>query len=387
MPAPLYNRYCRYADREARKMHKKTAMRRVVKAWKHPNTRVYALSDNAAYEAGWWSTNSPAELLRGLSLQYLPQRTVWVEFPWIPMMRGSSRLPRDHEGPLMGYTREGVREVGEDSPVRVGAMLCKRDLWNTMHSTYNAVSDHENIYCHLTYLYPNGSLVFSPVVCAWALGSDKVTPEDVEPRFSEAAVGRGYIDTWQDKHPRLLKTLRSRMMLAAPVIMSLDEVQGTTRICMAALMAALSAKTPQPNAAAKGDEVRSPSPSGPKREVVEVDLFIRQKQRPGESLRASVGRMDGIKRGLHKVGAHYNYRRTEDGSDPTVCSVSKFGYHDWEAIPNTKSECCVLCGQKRWFKDAHERGDERYGVSKPKTYNVRVGATLDMLPPPDREGV
>lgn len=392
MAAPLYSRYRRYADREAARLPKGSHIRTLLPMWKRPDTRVYSLSERAAHEAGAWSALPPGELLRGLSLQYLPTRQVWVEWPWSPMVLGSLNRPID--GPLADV---GVNHAGHDSsPVRVASLYkqtddpakCKgdrRDLF--VDKTFPPGT----IIALFVYLYPNGSFFVGPTFSAWhptknvdLFVEGAVLDLPVEDRAKEmslmrdVAIGFHYGDRYGKQNPQLFKRLRDKMgvTIIGKLLSRSDgpvhNLHGTTRLQIAALMAALSAKPPKYAPVTDGRPSRDSGPSGPKRTVVEVDLFLRERKRVGDSLRASVGHAEGVKKGLHRVGAHYAYRRPEHGGDPTICPKTQFGMHDWEPIDGTKSEVCIVCGQKRWHKEAHERGDEKYGIVPPKTYNVRV---------------
>lgn len=380
MPAPLYSRYRRYADREANRFAKAAKFRGLVRLWKRPETRVYSLSNRAAYEAGAWSTLPVGDLLRGMSAQYLPAPFVWVEVPWPMLQAGSAGIPV-----------EGMEtRLRKDTPVRVAAMLFqssepspdrpKEVKW------LDASMPPKTILSLVCYLYPNGSVFVGPLLCMWSPDQalwplmNEIAEESDEERDSMVSTGIGdhYLSKRAQANPRLTKKLRERMActIAGTTFRQTPEARqefgGISRLLMACLMAALSAKPPKYPPAKEGASPGRSGPSGPKRTVTEVDLFLRERQRQGESLRASVGVVEGIKKGLHKVGAHYAYRKRSDGRDPTVCYMTQFGMHDWEPIEGTKSEVCAVCGQKRWFKAAHERGDEKYGVVPPKTYNVRV---------------
>lgn len=390
MSAPLYNRFCRYSDREAKRFPRHTALRQMIPTWKRPSTTVFTLSDRAAYEAGWWSTEAPGELLRGMSVQYMPTERVWIEWNWKEMQNGSARMPIDSPV-IIGSTREGLEWVEDRAPLRVGAMIRqsayadeqrKKDGW------FDLTCPPGSFMAMLCYLYPNGTFFLGPTFSFWhpteTMGhlTKSIVDMNVEKaaNLHIAALGDHYLKRWGEQHPRLSDRLTERMAMIligkdATEATSFAEVQGTTRLIMSALMAAISAKPTKyvedPDRPSKDRKNRG----GPKRPIVAVDLFMRERKRPGASLRASVGAQEAIKKGLHTVGAHYAYRSRQDGSDPRVCPIHPNGTHDFEEIPDTKSECCVLCEQKRWFRDSHERGDEAYGIVPRRVKHVRLGET------------
>lgn len=396
MSAPLYNRYRRYADREARRFPKAASLRRIIPLWKRPDTTLYSMSENAAYEAGCWSREGPGEMLRGMSLQYLPTSRVWIEWDWRAMTAGSQGRPiTSPETELLAMTNEGVRPYEQDTiPVRVGAMIHQVDRSGLLNHKgwHDADLPPGTFMGLLTYVYPSGTFLLGPTLSFWNPDHDllplrqSILP-DGEPNteakrdiLRTAGVGSHYIAKMGEQNPRLCDRLRNRMNMVVigktKDASAYGEVQGTARLTMAALMACLSAKRTQYVPDPEHETRKRKSGTSGSRPVVEVDLFLRHRTRPGASLKASVGHMEGVKKGLHHVGAHYAYRRRSDNGDPRECPKHPDGYHSFEGLPDTKSEVCVLCGQKRWFKDSHKRGDEAYGVVGRKVQNVRVGGVI-----------
>lgn len=368
MSAPLYSRYRRYADREAARFPRTSLIARTIPIWKRPDTRVYSLTDRASHEAGWWSGEPPGELLRAMSLHYLPMPQVWIELDWVAYNKGTNRRPlEDTRAPrVLDHDGNSVGLSGPDSPVRMGIMLQEKE--------YDRASGKNAIAGLLFYLYPTGTCFVGPVIFAW---DSDLKDEGESARASETvALGRTYIEKHGKDHPVLMKRLQRRAIISGldkNTTLNFSEIEGTTRMAIAALTAVLAARppvyAPNPNGAVRERPVKH----GAERDrPIEVDLFIRERPRvSGGSIRASVGHLEAVKKGRHTVAAHYAYRARADGGDPTACP--KTPQHDFENIDGSKSQVCIYCGQKRWFKERHERGDEAYGIVPAKTYNVRVG--------------
>jgi len=384
MSAPLYSRYCRYIDRDIKRFPRKAAIGQLIPMWKRPQTRIYSLSSRASHEAGWWSTEDPGELLRAISLQYLPAPYVWMEYDFRAHDLGSLRLPIDTQSKSLDIIR-GDGEI----PSRVAFMFFRTEAAIKLFPLKLAGSGEGGIMALTYYLYPSGGCFVGPPIVHWDTrgplmrkGGDIAEPVDATGRTeADYALGTGYLDLHEGEHPRLMNKLKTRVGLTAigsNLHTPWSEINGHTRSAISILTAALSARPP----AYVHDLGR---PSAPRREAewgtkerpIEVDLFIRERARkPGASIRASVGHLEGIKKGLHMVGAHYAYRARADGGDPTICPVRPHRSlgHDFEDIAGTKSQVCVHCGQKRWFRDQHQRGDEAYGIVPQKVRNVRLGA-------------
>lgn len=382
MAAPLYSRYKRHADREAARFPKKSTIRSLVPLWRRPDTWVYSLSARASHQAGWWSTSEPGELLRALSVQFMPADRVWIEVDWKALLNGAAHLPLDGSGvPSDPGALKTPDHSVDQVPIRVGMMLAKALPGQVPVAP---MLDQDVIYGLLTYLYPNGALFIGPYCAYWSLGDVVVNERMDHPDalIANAPIGRPYRDLYQAKHPRLHKQVLKRMGLT---VMGEEQVglvkarsllsngEGTTRLMVAALTSCLAAKRAKPGEPGADIATVEANPRQANRHTIEVDLFLRESKEPGKALRRSVGHLEGIKKGLHMVEAHYAYRARKDGADPKVCPVSQFGYHDWESIEGTHSEVCALCGQRRWFKDKHKRGDEAYGIVGQKVRNVRLG--------------
>lgn len=393
MSAPLYSRYARYADREAQRFPRGAPIAKLVPMWKRPQTRVYSMSARASHEAGWWSGEDPGEILRAIGLHYLPSPWTWIEFDWRSYNKGSLRLPLDTPD-NQHYPGGGMTNVvnGPTSPVRMAFMFF-RPGWATKvvgAPKWEAGHKDEGIMALLFYLYPNGGCFVGPPIVYWHPEHPLayyVSAPDIGPNLlspPEFAIGRSYVSQYGGKQPRLTDRLMKQVGLTsigANVKVPWEELDGTTRCAIAVLTATLAARPPAYPETPTPGPARDRKPEwGTKERPIEVDLFIRERPRkPGGSIRASVGHLEGIKKGLHTVGAHYAYRNRADGKDPTKCPTSETGVHDFEDIPGTKSQVCVMCGQKRWFKDQHQRGDEAYGVVPQKIRNVRLGAQTRTL--------
>jgi len=397
MSAPLYSRYRRYADREARRFHKGSMARLLIPKWKRPHTRVYSLSDRASYEAGAWSSYPPAVLIKAMGQHYLPTYNVWIELDFLSYQQGVNRIPYESENRGSTHTQEGVLVAKDDQfPVRMAVLLFEPTQGQTGKEP---LPDHTGgtgcIAGLLFYLFPTGTSFIAPVTYGWYTGeSEKNSPYTLCPERQKQALSPVYAGRYANKNPRTLKRLMRRVhleMVGTDALISesklTKEVYGTTRLAIAALSAALSARSAQfeadmladPNKPLKGRK------GGENRQPIEVDLFLRDRpKRPGGSINASIGALETLKKGLHTVGGHWAYRRRKDDNDPTQCP--KGAEHLWESIEGTKTQVCLACGQKRWFRDQHQRGDAKYGVASTKTYNVHVSPQMNSSSPEVSDG-
>jgi len=378
MSAPLYNRFRRYADREVKRFPKKAFMRLIIPSWKRPDTRVYSLSDRASYEAGYWSAMKPSELLRGLSMAYLPTPQVWIEFDWLTYNKGTNHVPWDDTTQEIMLAKGNSYEVhnAETAPVRIGAMFYQP---NTPQGKGEWQAPAGCIMGFLYYVYPTGTCLLGAPAFGFHTSETMEPPTEFidnqeqlkratqgeshkytyphlldrgsDVLLEEVALGTSYCRSYQELEPRLLKRLQDRMMLTTlahrPVPLW-SQIDGTTRIALSLLVAALSAKPPHYVPVLDKDGNPLPErPRGSERDrPIEVDVFIRDRpHKPGRSIRASVGHLEAVKKGLHTVAAHYAYRSRADGGDPTQCRRAPA--HDFEKIEGSKSEVCTFCGQKR----------------------------------------
>jgi hypothetical protein len=71
---------------------------------------------------------------------------------------------------------------------------------------------------------------------------------------------------------------------------------------------------------------------------------------------------DSAGRRLHPVIGHYCYRRRADGSEARICWKDPYRTHRWQPVEGRPlQETCSCCGQLRWFRPTHERGNESIG--------------------------
>lgn len=397
MSAPLYSRFKRYADREAKRFPKKTKIRHWIPRWKSPHARAYSLTDNAALEVGRYSSMPPSELLRGMQSHELPAPYLWVEVPFDALMAGSFGSSLEEyrgnvKNPITLQADGTTLDLPENEmPVRAGFMFSQTGRFEgEPGAVFDYRKDEEGqglIFFIISYLTRSGSFYIGPIIGAWMPDGNPlpVAYTKDEYIFEWAGLGKTYLS--RDDQPRLMKKLHaatSQFVLGGAHVDKVygssratlerlnAETQGSTRLAIALLTACMTAKAPHytPGPDATPAEVREAKRRA--REVVEIDLFLRQRERPGHSIRASVGALEAQKKREHTVGAHWAYRARKDGGDPTECPNTQFGYHDFEPVDGTKSEVCIMCGQKRWRKDAHKRGDPSLGQVAPKIYNVRV---------------
>jgi hypothetical protein len=374
MAAPLYSRYKRYIDRDVR-VYQKSApkMARLIRNWKKSSTLVYSLSRNASYEAGWFSTEPPKVLLDALQSLYLPKEEVWVEVDWRAVMAGSLRIDIDHPD---------VDELYGEAPVRMGLLAARGDTEN-------------NSFVIMGYfLWATGRVDLGPVITEIDKSCELRNNRDLRDLvykkvgfdIDEAGIGLGYRDRYAEEHPRLYKKLAGALDLLLPgrdpnaphsltaYVRLMKEVHGTARLYLAILAALVAAQPPRyvPDGEAPPRERKDHS--GTAKAPYEIDLFLRSKPKPGRSIAASLRAVERRKKMAHTVGGHYAYRARKDGGDPTVCTVSD--HHDFEKIEGTKSEVCIFCDQRRWWKAEHERGDETLGRVGQKVRNIRVGEKM-----------
>lgn len=391
MSAPLHNRYKRYADREAKRFVKGSSTRPLITQWKRPDTRVYSLSDRASYEAGAWSTSSPKDILRAIDSHYLPLDHVWIEFDFWSYQKGVNNVSLENGDEYLLYEGTTVKSMAySNAPMRLGLMLY-HPLIALRKTDEPALRD--DIAAIVFYLYPNGTSFIGPSIVGWEVHTEEGREYHPNDRslMGRLALSKFYMERYRDKNPRLLHRLCGRIyqgMLGigrvplATLEESSRETMGTTRMAIAVLTAALSARAHRPAPMESDRQPGTPKTPCERDRPIEVDLFIRERPRQGAgaSIKASIGHLETVRKGLHKVGRHYAYRRRDDGGDPTRCtkSFNEVQHHHFERIEGTATEVCLACGQRRWLKKEHQRGDPKYGNLIPKTYNVRVGATSEM---------
>lgn len=362
MSAPLYSRYCRYANREAKKFEKSHPFGKSIPLWKRPDTRVYSLTERASYEAGWWSTSEPKEILRAMQYQFMPAERIWIECDFTAFQNGAAHLAIDST----------LNGPDAKTPIRIGFMIERQDSIRDIYEAH-----FEALVC---YVCPGGTFSIPTIYSVWSdapLSFLQLRVGDKRDSFSLMALGGQYVAKHRTPDQGGVKELLDRMLLIPlnrnKPMAELPWYGGATRMIIAIFTAALSARAGQhASEPPMGTTAPSKAATNAHRRVIEVDLFLRERpKKPGRSIRASIRHIEGHKKGLHKVAAHYAYRAREGGGDPTQCT--KVDKHEFEALFGTKTQVCIYCGQKRWLKKAHERGDAKYGVVPQKTYNVRAG--------------
>lgn len=373
MSAPLHSRYTRYWEREAKKFHPRIAD--ILRSFKKP-ARIYSFSENASKEAGGFSAAPPQELLKAVSNIRDPGGDLWLEFDWRAAVSG------------MQEAGIPVAPCGDEHPVRMAflvtfkpAVMGRADISGVLIAGMNFT------------FYPNKANVLSPTVTF--LGDDAHAMIDgnedflnyfakmAKYPFEACAMGPGYLSMFNKPKNKadLVKLLLAGSIAILPFVKQkfrslandtnmFGDMNGNARVMLAVLATALLARPK--------DYVRDlnlpPKKTDPRErsgtEVIEIDLFIRPKMKVGHTIIRAVNAAERAKKRRHEVLGHWAYRTRPDGSDPTRCRGG--GEHEWEDIEGTKSQVCITCSQKRWFRDKHERGDESQGRAPQKIYNVRA---------------
>lgn len=367
MVAPLHSKYRRNFDRDVKlvQMLTSASLRKHLFLFKN-KARVYELTANASREAGVFSTQGVPDMLEALRALYLPTDRVWVEVDWNAMQEGVE------DGGLLGHP------PSPDRPCRL-AFLYARD-------------GETNIEVYVYYLYPSGKTMFGPAALSLASEPSDVLTKGYAKAMKQdrhltkfvmnAAGGYAWHSRNDDDHPRLANRLRAQWSLVPAGYEKLDEkacvdilkeMNGTGRVAVAALSACIAARAPGFIPSTDGEERERRQRDGERHTAASVDLFIRPTTRKGKTILRALRAAEAQRRRQYEVGAHWNYRHRDDGGDPMVCPVHERGHHDFERIEGTQSEECALCGQRRWFKRAHKRGDPSVGVVPPKRYRVRAG--------------
>ncbi len=375
MSAPLYSRFKRKIDRELR-AYKRTLIPNAIRSFKRSDTRIYSISRRASFEAGAWSISHPKELLQFIEEIEFPTQRVWVECDWVEVLAGATGG---------AYTEDMTWGNSDGRPIRMGFLFEKEP-------------GSDQIVFFIFNLYEGGSVRLQPLTFlitkkdrdfTW----EPNTVEEIKKRMGvdleSAPLGLNYFTNYKE-NPRLINKLKKKLDMgilfpseresakktrlerfksAEMLAEIMRETHGTPRLALGALAVCFSAKAMKYEPIGKDvpiEPVEIVSHEG----VHEINLYVRDRPRGKSPVRHGLLRQAQKKKALHTVGGHWAYRQRKDGSDPTRCEL---GRHDFEDVENTHSQVCLKCGQKRWWREAHERGDEQYGVVPQKTFNVRVG--------------
>lgn len=373
MSAPLHSRFCRYFERDSRIFSDKVVG--VLRQFRRP-ARIYSMTPNASFEAGALSGAHPRDLLAAYHALYDPGGNVWIELHWRDAIRG------------MFEAGVPVPEMDDGHPVKVGFLVVPR---MAMGGSFAGTAEFAVLNY---YLYPNGSNMLGPtisMVSKEAALSIALTPEylaDFEYitgiPYQAFAMGPGYLNRWRTETDRkttldlallgaisLLPHRKARNRNAKQEIGILCDVNGNARIALAALATVLYAKPVKYREDPDLPPVERNRKSGARSEVVEIDVYVKPKVKPGHTVIRHINAAERAKKRRHDVLAHWAYRQRKDGSDPLQCLPGRA--HSFENVEGTKSQVCIYCDQKRWFRDKHERGDATLGAAPPKIYNVRAG--------------
>lgn len=355
MGAPLYSRFRRYFDRDAKTLGEPRLKQMLIKA--KNRARVYALDERAAREAGKLAAMPPSKLRAILEAVYLPSEHVWVELPWEPFISGAS------EG-------IGLPFMPTEHPSRVGFLV-----------SATQAGDFRNFGVVTYYLLPSKGSMLGPHI-AEVNQVPQVRPaiyDKFEKDFQAMGVdvnhtgtGFGYAARYRDHEPAALKWLSSRLDLMVlrgglPNFQKwqglLQEVNGTARQALCVIGIVCAAKSRR----YRISEVRDPAVRGPSGEGrVSLISMYTDVDASGIAARKAIMAIERARHRYHEVSGHYSYRQRADGQDPRFCYVgTQTGSHMFEAT-HGHSEECMICGQHRWFRAEHHRGDPTLGSATPK---------------------
>lgn len=383
MAAPMFHRFCRRFDRIMKPIEKPFPRFHNTARLYRKQAKVYDLTSNASREMGAFSMKSPAELMEVVNDFQLPTKYVWVEFDFQAFKDGEGQLPVSWLS-------------GEDNTRRM-AILLESNIHETLE---DGTVEGAGWGAAAIYLSNGGDMTPSPLwyaVCRpehrkWYWG--KILANYEEPSALEDALGRPlkevplgtvYCDQWRNEQPRKFKELvectgvgyfpctkkHIHKLAAMNSVTLLNETGGLSRIIIAAMAAIMTAKGARYLRPVDGDpEIRERRQGGSQEryEPTTYDVYLTPKAVPGHTLLK--GARDAARMRLHEVAGHWCYRQHEDGRDPTKCTVG--AHHDWEDIDGTVSQECILCGQRRWWRDAFKRGDETLGVVPKKVTRIRA---------------
>lgn len=322
MPAPLHSRWRRQFDKVFRTTGYSPAQYLHLKNKLQP----YAVSDNAAIQLGHDSTKVGVEWF-DIASTPMPHKQFMVEFNWEKyheeLMHAGKEIPNG-------------KADGSDRPTRCGFIF---------------MDDPDGWICFYLVLYPGGTFMLAPGLLTFSR-REYDTPGD------PLLMGIGY------PYHKILNHINWQMdrKLESHAEAINLEFAGLARQCLSAYGAVVQARLPTFTPADPDAPFRERKTSGKVIELDETNMYLSNRTIRGEVHYEPSE--EPQKRTRHEVRGHWCYRRGRE--DPFTCNIPS-GRHDWEG--DDARQTCIHCGQKRWFRPSHERGE---GEISQKVRNIRV---------------
>jgi hypothetical protein len=369
MPAPLFARFCRRLTSDGGYLEKPSKLAYLTLLQHRMRARVFSFDDAASEEVGRVSMLPPSRLWPIYEGLRMPTTDVWIELDMAALMRGSNELDKPRN----------VDADPANRPVRTGFALIQR-----------APADDRVAFNYVQ--YATGKTQLSPYL-AYLLDDPNETTEKLIAAREQMAIyknlpaygigaGVNYTGTYRDTD-KLFSKLAGRLdvvNILKPTSENAEallvyQANGSPRWVAAALAVAM-ASTRKPFLVQERAEEALPRASGhTSRTVTEVTLQSPLSARAGKTDTEKVFRTfarEAIRKKAHDVIGHWSYRHgsSEAGANRLYCPDDT--PHDFEKdLVSPNREACAKCGQVRWFKHEHKRGDPALGTVEKKIYNIR----------------
>lgn len=384
MSAPLFANYCKNIT--------KTGFHRAMRKKKRPiatqllamrkNARVFSFTERASHEAACLSCQPPDVLLNMLNSLPEQEEDLWIEYDPRAADRGLE---------AMGTKTQGGTVDPSMVPIRAAFVVPKLLTGGYRGLSYLSYPDHpyfmashvsvvdkvpgtsvtaETVDSHIDTMRSVTGVYGLLAGMGFAYGLESVTEKQYQKMQAEREL------------PPVLKDLAYRVV-ASPLLSEMTRTDyeeavkgfnGCARTFLVLLSMAL-------NAGAKSMPVtesvqRVPRAGGKtgNHNTYEVDIFLNRDSKPGHTAKRAVIAAERARHRLHGVSGHWAYRqaRHHSGAASTPCGALE---HVWEDVPSAgKKQVCMKCGQVRWWRSGHQRGDAALGTVPQKVHNVRLGS-------------
>lgn len=371
MPAPLFARFCRRIADDAKPMRKFAPEASVALLQHRSKARVYSLDAAASEEVGKLSVIPPSRLWPIYKSLRMPGTDVWIEVDVPALFRGAQSLEALDPAEFSG-----------NRPARMGFAIIKR-----------AEEDDRVAFGYVQ--YPSGKTALSPYLSYILEKPDRWTFAVGEARsklpiFQDSPVspflvgiGIAYARAHKDDADALASI--ASLMEVAHVYAKrgtltnhqeaklLYEANGTCRWVACALAVVMASSYRPFLAQERPAEGPYGSGQGGRATATEISLYSPLSETGTGCLTERVlskALRARAKKSEHEVAGHWSYRRK--GMTGTRLTCPDGTPHDFERdLSHEHREACVKCGQSRWFRKEHKRGDPALGTAQKKIHNIR----------------
>jgi hypothetical protein len=368
MPAPLLNKMSMNLTKNIKDLDLPASLKiRIMEA--RTRARIYSLDDSASgFLAKMVKTVTPEELLSFLKDLHSPSDFMWVEL---------SR--QEYANELSKHLYLSSEFMEQSRFVRDGFLYRK-------HNKEQGREQDSNIFEVFHYIHQKGKSSFlSPV--SYVFNNRPLAPSWFEPfnRYNHLlpmheprghSFGITYIATHKTFPEELYDYMATVPMTKVMTTDILVSTSAYARDAVFLLMMLLASKRRAENlytggiysGTSKNLEIRESLDRETGKPVGELTLYLGTGSEPTRE-QTTVSDRASAKRHIsaYEVGGHWCYQRGRE--NPYVCLDKS--EHDWQTIerdsPNTL-QACLACGQKRWFRKEHKRGN---GPVVKKVHNVK----------------